>query len=148
MVGSYLAVAARNRQVRPLALALACGVNYGPAAFAIKPVRAEYGGGLAGVLSHWPIYILATAGPAGFLLNQNAFQQAPVSSASPGNHHHDRPRHLHRAWRPVAGRAPAQHSRGHLGEIALLLLMITGIVTTATMPPRSQGAQQPSRPAQ
>lgn len=139
VVGSCLAVATRNRNLRPLALALACGLNYGVAAFAIKLVTSEFGGGLAAVLSHWPIYVLAVVGPAGYILNQNAFQQGrflapvqaiitttdPVISIALGL-----------LWLGVRLRSsPADI----FGEITLLLLMITGIIATATMLPRSQG---------
>ena len=79
-----LAVAARSENLRPLALALACGINYGVAAFLVKLVVSDTSGGLAGVLTDWPIYALAVVGPLGFLLNENAFQQgtliAPVLS--------------------------------------------------------------------
>jgi drug/metabolite transporter (DMT)-like permease len=69
-----LAVARRSDSLRPLALALACGINYGVAAFLIKLVVSHPGGGLAGILSDWPIYALAVVGPLGFLLNLDAFQ--------------------------------------------------------------------------
>jgi drug/metabolite transporter (DMT)-like permease len=77
-----LAVAQRSDNARPLALALACGVTYGVAAFVVKLMTADFSGGLAQVFTHWPVYALAIVGPLGFLLNQNAFQQgillAPV----------------------------------------------------------------------
>ena len=83
-VGGCLVVARRGGNVRSLALALACGICYGVAAFLIKLVVAPTGSGLAGVLTNWPIYALAIVGPLGFLLNLNAFQQsvllAPVVS--------------------------------------------------------------------
>ena len=79
-----LAIAARSDTLRPLALALACGINYGVAAFLVKLVVSDVSGGLAGVLTDWPIYALAVVGPLGFLLNEDAFQQgtliAPVLS--------------------------------------------------------------------
>jgi hypothetical protein len=40
----------------------------------IKLVVSHPGGGLAGILSDWPIYALAVVGPLGFLLNLDAFQ--------------------------------------------------------------------------
>lgn len=84
VVGGCLAVAARKPNLRPLALALACGVNYGVAAFSIKLVTTEFGNGPATLFTHWPIYVLAVTGPAGFILNQNALQQgtflAPVQA--------------------------------------------------------------------
>jgi hypothetical protein len=84
VTGGCLAVAARNRTLRPLALALACGVNYGVAAFLIKLVTSEFGSGAGQVFTNWPIYIFAVVGPAGYILNQNAFQQgtllAPVQA--------------------------------------------------------------------
>jgi drug/metabolite transporter (DMT)-like permease len=82
VLAGCLAVAKRNDNARPLALALACGVTYGVAAFVVKLMTADFSGGLAQVFSHWPVYALAIVGPLGFLLNQNAFQQgillAPV----------------------------------------------------------------------
>jgi hypothetical protein len=82
ILAACLAVAKVHQTARPLALALACGIFYGTAAFLVKLVTAEFSGGLSAVFSHWPIYALAIVGPVGFLLNQNAFQQgiliAPV----------------------------------------------------------------------
>jgi hypothetical protein len=84
VVGGCLVLAARSTDLRPLALALACGVSYGVAAFTIKLVTAEFGGGPAQVFTNWPIYVFAVVGPAGFILNQDAFQQgtllAPVQA--------------------------------------------------------------------
>jgi drug/metabolite transporter (DMT)-like permease len=73
LVAGCLYVASRNKNLRPLALALACGVNFGVAAFLVKIVT---GGGLHHLLTTWPIYALAVVGPLGFLLNQNAFQES------------------------------------------------------------------------
>jgi hypothetical protein len=84
VVGGCLAVAARNENLRPLALALGCGVCYGVAAFSVKLVTTEASGGAARVFTNWPIYVLAITGPVGFILNQDAFQQgrflAPVQA--------------------------------------------------------------------
>ena len=137
VVGGCVVVGERNRNVRPLALALACGVNYGVAAFVVKLLTSEFGGGLAGVLSSWPIYVLAVVGPLGFLLNQDAFQQgtflAPVqaiiTTADPvisiG---------LGIVWLHVRLRGgPA----ATFGEVASLLLMTAGIVITARHSPQA-----------
>jgi hypothetical protein len=131
VVGGCLAVAARNRTLRPLALALGCGVCYGTAAFAIKLVTAEGGGGLPQILSNWPIYVLAVVGPVGFVLNQDAFQQgtflAPVQA-------------IITAADPVIAIALGiglLHVRLRstpadiVGEVVSLLLMAAGIVMTA-----------------
>jgi hypothetical protein len=136
VVGGCLAVATRSLNLRPLALALACGVCYGVAAFAIKLVTSEFGGGPAHVFTSWPIYVLAVVGPAGFILNQDAFQQgkflAPVqaiiTTADPvisiG---------LGILWLDVVLRSsPAQV----FGEVAFLLLMVAGIVITARHSPQ------------
>lgn len=144
VVGGCLAVAARNRTLRPLALALACGVCYGVSAFAIKLVTSEFGGGLSQVLSNWPIYVLAVAGPAGFVLNQDAFQQGtflapvqaiitasdPVLSIA-----------LSVLWLNVRLRGtPA----GIAGEVVSLLLMTAGIVmTTYNAPAGHRSAPDP-----
>jgi hypothetical protein len=141
VVGGCLAVAARNRTLRPLALALACGVNYGVAAFLVKILTSEFGGGLSEVFSNWPIYVFAVVGPAGFLLNQDAFQQgkflAPVqaiiTSADPVISIA-----LGILWLNVRlYGSPADIA----GVIVSLLLMITGIVITANDVPTAVDAR-------
>jgi hypothetical protein len=137
VVGGCLVVAMRSQNLRPLALALACGVNYGVAAFAVKLVTSEFGGGPSHVFTNWPIYVLAVVGPAGFILNQDAFQQgkflAPVqaiiTTADPvisiG---------LGILWLGVVLRSsPA----AIFGEVAALVLMTVGIVITASHSPQA-----------
>lgn len=139
VVGGCLVVAARNQNLRPLATALACGVCYGVAAFAVKLVTSEFGGGAARVFTHWPIYVLAVVGPVGYILNQDAFQQgrflAPVqaiiTSADPvisiG---------LGVLWLGVLLRSsPA----AIVGEVASLVVMTAGIVITARHAPQVAG---------
>jgi drug/metabolite transporter (DMT)-like permease len=77
-VAGCLAIAQRNKDLRPLALALACGICYGTSAFLVKLVVSDVSGGLPHLLTDWPIYALAVVGPAGFVLNQNAFQQGTL----------------------------------------------------------------------
>jgi drug/metabolite transporter (DMT)-like permease len=70
ILAACLAVARRGpRQWRPLALALACGVDYGVTAFVLKLVTHS-----SEPLRHWPLYAVVIVGPVGFLLNQSAFQ--------------------------------------------------------------------------
>ena len=143
VVGGCLAVAAKRPMLRPLALALACGVNYGVAAFAIKLVTTEFGGGPEQVFTHWPVYVFAVVGPAGFILNQDAFQQAsllapvqaiisaadPVISIALGI-----------GWLAVRLRGgPADI----VGEVVSLLLLTGGIVLTAYHVP----SDLPARPS-
>jgi hypothetical protein len=146
LVGGCLAVAARKPTLRPLALALACGVCYGVAAFAVKLVTSEFGGGPAALFASWPVYVLAVVGPLGFLLNQDALQQgtylAPVqaiiTTADPvisiG---------LGIVWLHVALRGgPAATA----GEVVSLLLMTAGIVVTARHSPQVAGHPAVQRP--
>ena len=142
VVGGCLAVAARNRTLQPLALALACGVCYGVAAFLIKLVTFEFGGGPAQVFTNWPIYVFAVVGPAGYILNQNAYQQgtllAPVqaiiSAADPiisialGIY-----------WLDVRLRGGPLATAG---EVISLLLLTAGIVMTAYHVPPGPPARE------
>jgi hypothetical protein len=139
VVGGCLAVAARNLSLRPLALALACGVSYGVAAFSVKLLTAEFGGGLSEVFTNWPVYVFAVAGPAGFVLNQDAFQQgrflapvqAVITAADPVISIV-----LGILWLNVRLRSsPADIA----GVVVSLLLMITGIVLTANDAPVAAG---------
>jgi hypothetical protein len=124
LVGGCVALSRRNTGHGPLALALACGLCYGSSAFLIKLVT---GGGLAGLFTNWPIYVLIVVGPLGFLLNQAAFQRAtvlapvlaiitaadPIVSIA-----------LSLLWLGVAfGSSPAATA----GEVMTLLLMVGGI---------------------
>jgi drug/metabolite transporter (DMT)-like permease len=130
-----LGVAARSETLRPLALALACGINYGVAAFLVKLVVSDVSGGLVGLLTDWPIYALAVVGPLGFLLNENAFQQgtliAPVLS-------------IITVCDPLISIALAalwlneklnSTAAGIAGEVISLLLMVAGIVIVAHRAP-------------
>ncbi|HEX6454270.1 MAG TPA: DMT family transporter [Trebonia sp.] len=144
VVGGCLAVGARNPDLQPLAMALACGVNYGVAAFAVKLVTAEFGGGAEKVFTNWPIYVLAVTGPLGYLFNQYALQEgkslAPVqsiiTSADPIISIA-----LSIVWLNVVLRdGPA----AIFGEVASLAVMVAGIVLTAHNSPHvMRRAEQP-----
>ncbi len=156
LIGLAVAIAAcmmvgrGNRNIRPLAVALACGVTYGFAAFIVKLVTADFSGGPSAVFTHWPIYVLAIVGPLGFLLNQNAFQQgtliAPVMA-------------IITACDPLISVALAYFLLNETlsssplaiaGQILALALMTTGIVVIAHHAPEAvkqmEGAD-PSRRA-
>jgi drug/metabolite transporter (DMT)-like permease len=142
VVGACIVVANRNVDLRPLALAMGCGVSYGVAAFVIKLLTSEFGGGLAGIFTNWPIYVFAVVGPAGFVLNQNALQQGtllapvqaiisvadPVISIALGI-----------AWLDVRLRS---NPGAIAGEIISFLLLTLGIVLTSRMHPVRTPAQQ------
>ena len=130
-VAGCIAVSRRSDDIRPLALALACGICYGASAFLVKLVVSDVGGGLPHLLTDWPIYALAVVGPAGFVLNQDAFQSgtllAPVLA-------------IITACDPVISIALAylwlneklsSSPAAITGEIISLLVMITGIVVLA-----------------
>jgi hypothetical protein len=136
LVGGCLTLGARNESLRPLATALACGLCYGVAAFSVKLVTAEFGGGPSAVFSNWPIYLFLVVGPLGFLLNQDAFQQgtflAPVqaiiTSADPVVSIL-----LGIAWLNVmVSNSPAAIA----GEVVSLVVMVVGIVVTAQQSPQ------------
>jgi drug/metabolite transporter (DMT)-like permease len=62
------------RPIRPLWLALACGVDFGVNALLLKLVPDTLPEGFSDPARQWPLYMLVIVGPVGFLLNQNAFQ--------------------------------------------------------------------------
>lgn len=130
-VAACLAAARRSPSVRPVALALACGISYGVGAFLVKLVIADINGGLSALLTNWPIYALAVVGPVGFLLNENAFQQgtliAPVMAVitvadpliSIG---------LGYVW---LNETPSSSPAAIAGEVVFLLVMVGGIALVA-----------------
>lgn len=75
VLAGCLVVASRgSRRIRPLALALACGVTYGVTAFLLKLVTHSLSEGFSQPLRQWPLYAVLIVAPVGFLLNQSAFQ--------------------------------------------------------------------------
>lgn len=124
-------LAHRSRDVRPLALALACGICYGVSAFLVKVLTGEFGSGLSAVLTNWPIYALAVLAPAGFLLQQDAFQQgtllAPVLSITTAS---DPIISIFLAWIWLDEKLSSSPA-AIAGQVVALLLMITGIVVLA-----------------
>jgi drug/metabolite transporter (DMT)-like permease len=81
VVAGCLAAAYRGpRQIRPLWLALACGITFGVNAFLLKLVPNTLPAGFSDPLRQWPLYAVVIIGPAGFLLSQNAFQAGTLIS--------------------------------------------------------------------
>jgi hypothetical protein len=148
VLAGCLALARWNQTVRPLALALACGAAYAVTDFAIKLATAEFGGGLADLFTHWPIYAVAIVGPIGFILNQNAFQAgtllAPVLAIITIT---DTLGDVALAWLFLDEKlasGPAEIA----GQAASLLVMSVGIVVLAHRSPQAAGQQdQAARPA-
>ncbi|HEX6520475.1 MAG TPA: DMT family transporter [Streptosporangiaceae bacterium] len=146
--GGSLVVASRSPNLRPLALALACGVCYGVAAFSVKLVTEEFGSGPARVFTNWPIYVLAITGPAGFVLLQDAFQQgrflapvqAIVTTADPvisiG---------LSLLW---LGSTLHSSPAAITGEVVALVIMTVGIYVTAHHAPQVAERVTPTEPAE
>jgi hypothetical protein len=146
VVGGCLLLGAKKPNLQPLALAVACGVCYGVAAFSVKLVTAEVGHGPGELFTDWPIYILLVVGPAGFLLNQDAFQegtflapvQAILTSADPVISIA-----LGILWLGVHVR----NTPGAIaGQVASLLVMIAGIVVTAQHAPQVMAGSAESPP--
>jgi hypothetical protein len=62
----------------PLATAFACGAIFGATAFLLKEITQTIGLGFNPPSQQWPLYAFIVAEPLGFLLNQNAFQEASL----------------------------------------------------------------------
>jgi drug/metabolite transporter (DMT)-like permease len=79
-----LAIASHYRgEARTVALATSAGVLYGVTAGILKLVLGlATNGGMTALFTHWPLYALIIIGPAGFLLNQNAYQSDKMLSRS------------------------------------------------------------------
>lgn len=145
-VGGCLAVARRNEAARPLALALATGINYGVAAFLVKMV---VGRGFPGLLTDWPIYALAIVAPVGFILNQDAFQSSTAGVIAPVLS-------IITACDPIISIALASvwlneklnnTPLGIAGEVIALILMVTGIVAIAHRGPHVHARSRPTAEA-
>jgi drug/metabolite transporter (DMT)-like permease len=78
MGGCLAAAHLGPRRIRPLWLALACGIDFGVNAFLLKLVPDTLPAGFSDPLRQWPLYVVVVIGPAGFLLSQDAFQAGPL----------------------------------------------------------------------
>jgi hypothetical protein len=98
-------------------------------------LTAEFGGGVATVFTNWPIYALAVIAPAGFLLEQNAFQSgtllAPVLSIITAC---DPIISIFLAWLWLDEKL-ASSPAAIFGQVVSLLVMIFGIVVLARHSP-------------
>jgi drug/metabolite transporter (DMT)-like permease len=74
LAGCLLVAATGPRMLRPIMLALACGISYGVTAFVFKLLSGGWAGGLSQLPYQWPLYAAVVVGPLGFLLNQSAYQ--------------------------------------------------------------------------
>jgi drug/metabolite transporter (DMT)-like permease len=141
-VTGCLMVGQSSDTLRPLALALATGICYGLSAFLIKVVTSEAShGGFGHVLTDWPIYALAVAGPVGFVLNQDAFQSgafiAPVMAIITASDPLISIALAYALLNEKVSSSPAAIA----GEIICLILMTVGIVLIARHSPQAMKAE-------
>jgi drug/metabolite transporter (DMT)-like permease len=141
-VTACLMVGQSSDTLRPLALALATGICYGLSAFLIKLVTSEAShGGFTHVLTNWPIYALAIAGPVGFVLNQDAFQSgtfiAPVMAIIVAS---DPLISIALAYALLSEKVSSSPA-AVAGEIICLILMVAGIVEIARHSPQAMKAK-------
>ncbi len=80
-----VAAARRFRRRVGLLLGLAAGVVYGLVAGTLKVTTGVAQHGIVPFVTSWPAYVLAALGAAGFVLNQRAYQQAPLSHSLPAS---------------------------------------------------------------
>jgi drug/metabolite transporter (DMT)-like permease len=80
LAGCLVAAQWGPRQIRPLWLALACGIDFGVNAFLLKLVPDTLSAGFSDPLRQWPLYVIVITAPTSFLLNQGAFQAGTLIS--------------------------------------------------------------------
>lgn len=77
------AAASRSPQHAGLLLGAAAGVVYGLIGGTLKATTDAGSRGAIALFASWPVYVLVALGVAGFLLNQQAYRQAPLSRSLP-----------------------------------------------------------------
>ena len=142
-VAICLVVGQSSETLRPLGMALATGICYGVSAFLIKLVTSEAShGGFGHVLTSWPIYALAIAGPVGFVLNQDAFQSgtfiAPVMAIIVASDPLISIALAYALLNEKVSSSPAAIA----GEIICLILMVAGIIEIARHSPQAMKAKR------
>ncbi|MGH3448686.1 MAG: DMT family transporter [Nocardioidaceae bacterium] len=69
-------------EIRQLPLAAATAVCYGVTAGLVRSVTSMWPSQGWGIFAHWELYAVIVVGPAGFLLNQNAYQSGLLGSVA------------------------------------------------------------------
>lgn len=82
-VGAGWVAALRLPRHAGLLLGIAAGVVYGLVAGTLKATTNTASDGPVAMVTSWPVYVLVALGVAGFLLNQQAYQRAPLSRSAP-----------------------------------------------------------------
>lgn len=139
LAGCLAAVRWGPAGIRSLWLALACGVDFGVNAFLLKVVPDTLPLGFADPVRQWPLFMIVIVTPAGFLLNQNAFQAgtlispvlALIYTADPLTSITVSIMFLHER---IAASPPAL-----AGEAAALAVMTSGIIALAHRAPTCAG---------
>jgi drug/metabolite transporter (DMT)-like permease len=70
--------------LRAAVLAVAAGSTFGLTAALMKAMTRTFSGGLAGLLTGWPLYAMVAAGALGMFLTQSALNAGPLIAAQPG----------------------------------------------------------------
>jgi hypothetical protein len=73
-----------SRPRRAAVLGAATGISWGFVAAVIKELSSHLGGGLAAVVSSWPLYALIAVGAATLLLASHALAAGPLAASQPG----------------------------------------------------------------
>ena len=82
LLAACLAVARWDRRMRPLALALACGIAYGVTDFCLKLVTSEFGHGLSHLFVHWRSTQSPASARSASCSTRTPFSKAPCSPRS------------------------------------------------------------------
>ena len=148
LVGGCLALALRppTPQTRTLALALASGVLYGLNAGLAKLALGQLTtSGFVGMLTSWPLWAIAVVGPAGFVLNQQAFATGVAASPAMAVITVTDPLvalgigvvWLHESIRYSGGRLA--------GEIAAILVVMAAVAVLARRAPQAAQSEEDHR---
>lgn len=79
------AVRSSRSTVRGVFLGVGAGALFGLLAGVLKLAVHDLGGGVLGLLTDWPVWALLLLGAGGLLLNQRAYQVAPLSASMPAS---------------------------------------------------------------
>jgi hypothetical protein len=124
-------VARPSARVDAYLTAVASGTCFGILAGLIKVVAEQLAdAGMAAVLGSWPLWAMCLAGAAGTMLNQRAYQVAPISVAMPVVNVVDIVVAVGFAW-AVYEQAPSTGSLGLSGQVVCLALAAVGLRTVA-----------------
>jgi drug/metabolite transporter (DMT)-like permease len=122
----------RGGPFRAAMLATAAGTTFGLTAALIKATTRTFDGGIAHLLTDWPVYAMVAAGALGMFLTQSALNAGQLIAAQPGLTLSDPL--ISVLWGVMAFHEQVRQGWSILGDVACAGVIVAGVIMLARSP--------------